>query len=223
MVSRLIKRSNGAGIRAFISIEIPHPIREQIALAAEPLKGVKGKMSWCSPNNMHITLKFLGECTRGRLGSISKNLAAIGARHAPFKLTFGGVGVFPGPASPRIIWLGVSDGADHLASLAKDVRASMESIGFKPESRPFRPHITLCRVKYLKSTQELGATIKNLPEAKIEPINADHIFLMRSQLRPKGAIYTVIERICFSGQDKSSEDNSPVDAPSENATQEILT
>ncbi len=206
MIAVLGNESNRlSGIRSFISIEIPQPIREQMVLAPEPLKSVRGKFSWSSTNNLHITLKFLGDCTRGRLEAISKKLAEIAASHAPFDLSFDGVGVFPGHSAPRIVWLGVKDGCERLVKLARDVADSMEQIGFKKESRPFRPHITLARVKYLSSRDQLRTAIERMPKVHIDPMRARHIFLMRSQLNPKGAIYTVIERLCFSGQDASEE------------------
>jgi len=194
-----------SGIRSFISIEIPQPIKEQMVLVPTPLKSVRGKFSWASTNNLHITLKFLGDCTRGRLEAISKRLSEIAARHAPFNLSFDGIGVFPGHSAPRIVWLGIKDGREQLVNLAKDVAESMEQIGFKKESRPFRPHITLARVKHLSSRNELRAAIEKMPKVHIDPMRARHIFLMRSQLNPKGAIYTVIERLFFSGQDTPSE------------------
>lgn len=210
MTARLAKRATRPnGIRSFISIEIPRPIREQMVRALEPLKSVRGKFNWSSTNNLHITLKFLGDCTRGRLELISKRLADIAARHRPFEMTFGGVGVFPSHAAPRIIWLGVKDGVEQLLKLSKDVTDSMEEIGFKKESRPFRPHITLARIKYLSSRDALKASIEALPQVHIDGMTADHIFLMRSQLRTKGAIYTVIERLCLSGGETHPEAQPP--------------
>ncbi|MBN2209327.1 MAG: RNA 2',3'-cyclic phosphodiesterase [Candidatus Coatesbacteria bacterium] len=206
MTEVLPRESNKlSGIRCFISIEIPQAIRKQIVQVPEALKSVKGKFSWSGTNNLHITLKFLGDCSRGRLEAISRRLAGIAAHHAPFDLSFEEVGVFPGHSSPRIVWLGVKDGRDVLVKLASDVADSMEEIGFKKEPRPFRPHITLARVKYLSSRDELRAAIERMPNANIERMRASHIFLMRSQLNPKGAIYTVIERLCFSGQGNASE------------------
>jgi len=210
MVSKIIRlTTRNNGVRAFISIEIPHPIREEIARLAEPLKGIRGRVSWSGPNNMHMTLKFLGDCTRGRLGAISKKLAAIGARHKPFQIGFEGMGVFPRPAAPKVIWLGIGEGKEPLAQLANDVRSSMESIGFKPETRPFKPHITLGRVKYLTQPYELADAMASVPKISIEPVIADYIYLMRSQLDPKGAVYTVIERLSLSG---TTESTPPSDA-----------
>ena len=209
MSVRLVKRAKRSnGIRSFISIEIPRPIREQMVHVSEPLKKVRGKFNWSSTNNLHITLKFLGDCTRGRLESISKRLAEIASRHNPFEMTFGGVGVFPSHSAPRIVWVGVKDGLERLVNLSKDVADSMEEIGFKKESRPFRPHITLARVKHLSSRNELKSAIEALPQVEIDSMTADHIFLMRSQLRARGAVYTVIERLCFSGG-QSAPDSQP--------------
>lgn len=207
LVSEVLPRESNRsnGIRCFISIEIPQPIRKQMVQVPEPLKNVKGKFSWSGTNNLHITLKFLGDCSRGRLDAISRRLAQIAAHHAPFDMSFEDVGVFPGHSSPRIVWLGVKDGRDQLVKLASDVDDSMEEIGFKKEVRPFRAHVTLARVKSLSSRDELRAAIERMPKANIERMRASHIFLMRSQLNPKGAVYTVIERLCFSGQDSSSE------------------
>lgn len=210
MIAKLAKGSNRlSGIRSFISIEIPRPIREQMVLVPESLKSIRGKLSWSNTNNLHITLKFLGDCTRRRLESISKGLAEIAASHTRFDLSFDGVGVFPGHSAPRIVWLGIRDGREQLVKLAKDVADSMEGIGFKKEPRPFRPHITLARIKYLSSRDALKDAIENMPEVNVSPMMAKYIFLMRSQLNPKGAIYTVIERLCFSGQDNAPEDTPP--------------
>lgn len=192
------------GVRSFVSIEIPRPIREKIVMVPEPLKHVKGKVGWSNANNLHITLKFLGDCTRGRLEAISKKLADIAARHKPFELSFEGIGLFPGPSKPRIIWLGIERGRKQLEALAEDVDVSMDSIGFKREAKRFRPHITLGRVKFLSSVTELKSAMDRIPKVTIEPMLAEHIFLMRSQLNPKGAVYTIIERLFFTGGEERS-------------------
>ncbi len=210
LIAKLARESNRlSGIRSFISIEIPRPIREQMVLVPESLKSIRGKFSWSNTNNLHMTLKFLGDCTRRRLEAISKRLAEIAASHKRFDLSFDGVGVFPGYSAPRIVWLGIKDGREELVKLARDVADSMEQIGFKREARPFRPHITLARIKYLSSRDELKTAIERMPKVNVGPMMAKYIFLMRSQLNPKGAVYTVIERLCFSGQDSASEDTPP--------------
>ncbi|MBN1591680.1 MAG: RNA 2',3'-cyclic phosphodiesterase [Candidatus Coatesbacteria bacterium] len=199
-----------SGIRAFISIEIPKPIREQMIGVPEPLKEVKGKFSWSSTNNLHITLKFLGDCTRRRLEAISKRLSEIAASHMQFGISFEGVGVFPSFSAPRIVWLGIKDGREQLVKLANDISDSMEAIGFKKEAKPFRPHITLARIKYLGSKPEFKTAVGEISNTKISPMAAKYIFLMRSQLNPKGAIYTVIERMCLADPAGTREGAVPI-------------
>ncbi|HET7037106.1 MAG TPA: RNA 2',3'-cyclic phosphodiesterase [Thermomicrobiaceae bacterium] len=183
--------------RLFVAIELPDAVHRRVAEVVSRLAGVGWRAKWVNPAGVHVTLKFYGNVAVGRLDELGAALSAAVAGRAPFALRVDGPGVFPSPRRPRVIWLGLEGELDALSSLARDVERVSAPLGFAPEERPFRPHITVARVR-----PEQQATISGLEDqfarlAALPPIpfRVDHLTLMRSQLRRDGPIYTAVRRI----------------------------
>ena len=174
-------------VRAFIAVEPSAEIRNQIAAAGQELRGA-GRLSFVSPNLMHITLKFLGEVPESQIQKIAASLDDISA--APYTLHASGISTFGRP--PRVIKAEVHDGGA-TASLAADVESRMAKLGFKREEKPFSPHITIARVKeYSPVLQPKIATIK---ERDFGTCDIAAVLLKKSVLTPSGPIYTTIHRV----------------------------
>jgi len=174
-------------VRAFIAVEPSAEIRNEISAAGQNLRGA-GRLSFVSPNLMHITLKFLGEVPESQIQKIAASLDDISA--APYTLHASGISTFGRP--PRVIKAEVHDGGA-TASLAADVESRMEKLGFKREEKPFSPHITIARVKeYSPALQPKIATIK---ERDFGTCDIAAVLLKKSVLTPSGPIYTTIHRV----------------------------
>lgn len=182
-------------IRAFISIEIPQEIKEKISLIQEQLRVIETPISWVRLDSIHLTLKFLGNIPEEQIPDIKKCIVTAVSGISPFKVNVKGGGVFPNLNYPRVIWLGLEDKTDSLFKLQKGIDGCLEKIGFEPEERGFTPHLTLGRVKSLKGKNQLIRTIHIYKDIEVGEIYVDRIKLMRSQLNPAGAIYTVLEKV----------------------------
>jgi 2'-5' RNA ligase len=158
-------------------------------LAPQPLR-------WARPEGIHLTLKFLGDTDTGRIEDIVRALGQAVASHQAFELSIGGLGCFPNQRKPRVLWVGVQDPDQRLRRLAASVDDAMAGLGWKRENRPFTGHLTLARVKKYASNRdkqalgELLSTVEVTDVLGVLPVQNVH--LMRSQLRPDGAIYTAL-------------------------------
>ncbi|MBI3599232.1 MAG: RNA 2',3'-cyclic phosphodiesterase [Nitrospinae bacterium] len=182
-------------IRAFISIEIPQEVREKISLIQEQLKTVETPVSWVRPQSIHLTLKFLGNISEAQIQDIGNCISTAANGINPFTVNIRGTGVFPNLNYPRVIWLGLEDKTDSLFRLQKGIDGCLSKIGFEAEERGFTPHLTVGRIKSLRGKNQLIRTIHIYRDIEAGEIAVDKINLMRSQLNPAGAIYTVLEEI----------------------------
>jgi 2'-5' RNA ligase len=149
------------------------------------------RASWPRAENLHLTLKFLGEIARSRVEALT-NAAARAARNSQaFKLAIGGAGSFPPRGIPRVLWLGVADSSGGLARLQSRLEEECAREGFKREERPFHPHLTLAR---LRAPQQARRLAKRHQEIGFEAIEfaVTELVVMRSELGPGGSRYTKI-------------------------------
>jgi 2'-5' RNA ligase len=187
------------GIRAFVAVNIPEPIRAALAEAQGRLKAASADVSWTAPHNVHITLKFLGEIGESGVARVGWALERAAAPHAPFTAAVGGFGVFPPKGLPRAVWAGVLEGAESLVSLQVSVEHALAVLKFPREGRRFTPHLTLGRVRSPRNADALVEAVTGLGSDPLGTFTVDHIDLMRSQLNPKGSIYTVLREIPLRG------------------------
>lgn len=183
-------------IRSFIAIELPQEIKVELARAQDMLRpqehpGVK----WVEPESIHLTLKFLGNISSGRVPQI-EGAVREAARGVPaFHLEIGGLGVFPNTQRPRVAWVALRGEVEKLAGLQEGIDSALLPLGFPRESRPFTPHLTLARVRERASPQERRSFGELVMSTKFEarlPLEVSAISLMRSRLTPAGAIYSRI-------------------------------
>jgi RNA 2',3'-cyclic 3'-phosphodiesterase len=132
-------------VRAFIAIEIADPARSAVVAYLETLRATADGVAWTRPENLHLTLKFLGNVEGARLPSLTERVHGVAAAQPAFALRVAGVGAFPSLARPRVLWVGVR--APELAALAVAVDRACVAEGFPPEPRPLHPHVTLGRVR----------------------------------------------------------------------------
>lgn len=175
-------------MRLFVAIELNAQVKRAVAAVRDRLAEFDRAVRWVRPEQMHLTLKFLGETEDSRAADISKALAIVAEGAAPFDLVTTGAGCFPPRGKVRVVWAGLED-CDGLRTCQEGVEAALEPLGFARESRPFSPHLTVGRVQDDRSDGQLRERVAGL---KIERISqpVDSIVLMQSELRPQGARYT---------------------------------
>lgn len=180
-------------MRLFVALELPEGHRASLAGVCE--EGRRGGVRWVAADNVHLTLKFLGEVDEGLVPGIERALAEVAGSAQPFALALEGGGCFPNARSPRVIWVGVGEGADGASRLAVEVERALKPLGFAPEKRRFRPHLTIGRPKDPRAAA--GATAEKIEQLRgfgAPAAEAAALALIKSTLTPEGAVYEVVRR-----------------------------
>jgi 2'-5' RNA ligase len=178
-------------VRLFIAVNIPDEMRSKIWDSAAPLREQGDAIRWVEPEGMHLTLKFLGEVSVDREESVGLALEAAATGVVPFTVRFVGFGAFPSTRRPKVIWVGC-ESHSALQLLQRQVEERMGEIGFPNETRAFRPHLTLGRLRRHAEPSRLRGMVGLLDQLDF----ADEVFvptveLMESELKPTGVTYTV--------------------------------
>ena len=170
-------------MRTFVAIEVSdkdvlnsiHKIQTELNIKAKPVE----------LHNMHFTVQFLGEVSEEMVGKISDALNSI--EFSAFSISFMGVGVFPKPSFPRVIWIGTKDGINELEKLAEMIRTKLSQIGFHPDKK-FKPHVTIFRVK--NKIEGISDKLERFSSYYFGKQTVSEIKLKKSELTPNGPIYT---------------------------------
>ena len=186
-------------IRSFIAIELPREIKLAIARLQDKLKASGGApVRWVDPDNIHLTLKFLGDIDTGITGRIAAALEEAARGTHPFKVEVSGLGVFPNPRRVQVVWVGLTGELEKLGQLQKRIEDGLVPLGFPAEGRAFTPHLTLARVRDYAGPderQKLGQLIEKTEFDVKYAIKVNTVQLMRSQLTREGPVYTRISTI----------------------------
>lgn len=183
-------------LRCFIAIEIPEPVKKNISEFIDILRKYNADIRWITPENLHLTLKFLGSTPEVLLPKIRESLINIVLSHEPFYIKIYTTGVFPNRRHPRVIWIGVED-SGILKKLKKDIDDSLVLLGYLKEDKEFTPHLTLGRVRSQKRIADLVKELDNFREKDFGSVNVESIKLMKSELKPKGAEHSCLHEIPF--------------------------
>jgi 2'-5' RNA ligase len=190
--------------RLFIAVELPEGVLQAISAVQNDLKKrlPERALRWVRPEGIHLTLQFLGDVERDRVDELADALAQAAADRRRIDLAIEGLGCFPNPRRPRVLWLGIGGEVAKLRLLQQAVEAETKPLGFQPEGRPFSPHLTLARVQRNASRSdvaEVGASIERRKTGRVADFAADGISLIRSQLKPSGAEYTQVAHVALDG------------------------
>ena len=185
-------------IRTFIACDIPNTIRKKIASFQSTLREYRADIKWVRPESIHITLKFLGDVEESKIQAVVQAVGQAAKSKVPFTTSIEGTGTFPNDRSPRILWIGIQEGADRLADLASRMEEAFFLLGFPKEKRSYSAHLTLGRVRSLHRIQD---TIRALHSTPFEAgsFRVDEIVVMKSDLQSTGAVYTPLHRIKLEG------------------------
>lgn len=190
-------------IRSFLALDPPEAIRREIGKVQERLrKMIRGDLRWVRTESIHLTLKFFGDIPRNAVPGISAAAGGVAAGFAPFDLSIGGVGVFPDIDRPRVVWLGMNGEVERLAAFQQELERAIQAIGFPREERPFRPHLTLARIKSPKGVMGLAQVLERGGDYAAGRFTAAGLVLFKSDLTPGGAIYSRIAEYPFAGENR---------------------
>ncbi len=178
-------------MRCFIAIEIDKNLKSEIQKIVSELKRSKADIKWVSIEGFHLTLKFLGEIKEETAKKIETRLRKVCKAHPEFSLSVTGTGVFPDYSRPRVLWIGI-ERSEPLRRLFESIEEEMQKLGFEKETRRFNPHITIGRVKSQRGIKETLKDLRRYREHNFGKIDVTGISLMKSILKPTGAIYETL-------------------------------
>ena len=182
-------------MRLFVALEIPSAVRESLADLLKTLRAASPQTRWVRPENLHVTLKFIGEVPEIKVGAIRSALASVGSDQ-PVKLDFRGLGFFPNEKHPRVFWAGI-EASPNLKILAAEIENAMEKLGIPREQRPFSPHLTLARFEPPRLANQLHTTIQEHAARDFGSLRTNQFHLIESKLKRSGAEYTTVESFPF--------------------------
>jgi 2'-5' RNA ligase len=191
-------------LRTFIAIELAESLRIALQRVQEKLKfqTPPGSVRWVGPDGIHLTLKFLGDTSRSRVSEIESALQAACAGFERFEFSVEGRGCFPNFRRPRVIWVAVREKSGALLRLQAAIERNVAPLGWPTEERAFSPHLTLGRVSKGaddRMTVAVGQAVEKFVVEQIGQQEVSAVSLMRSDIRPTGAIYSRLSHITLAG------------------------
>jgi 2'-5' RNA ligase len=187
-------------VRLFVALEIPTAVRGNLAALIEELRAAdaaaaKNKARWVRPENLHVTLKFIGNVDAGKLEAIRAVLGEV-RTGGDVELRFRGVGFFPNEKRPRVLWAGIA-ASPNLAPLAAEIDARLEKLGIARETREYAPHLTLARFDPPGISEKLRAAAQENATREFGAVRTGEFHLFESKTRPTGAEYTRLSSFSF--------------------------
>ena len=181
--------------RVFCAVELPEDVREGLREHIRRLREAvpEAAASWTRVENIHLTLKFFGNVDLARISAISDAAARAVREFSPLKIGVGGTGVFPKPSRAQVLWIGVSDPSGQLSSLQRQLENECAKKGFEKEDRPYRPHLTIARLRKPEGARRLAETHLQMKFDPVE-IELDELVVFRSELSSKGSRYTAVSQ-----------------------------
>ena len=187
-------------MRVFVALEIPSNVRRELASLIANLREATGQSSknsprWVRPENIHLTLKFIGEVAKDKIAAICGAFAGI-SRGEPIQLEFRDLGFFPNERKPRVLWAGIA-GWNRLEPLVADIETALARIGIPREQRAFQPHLTLARFEAARLDAKLLEAIAPSACRVFGSMDTREFHLIESKLKSSGAEYTTVQTFPF--------------------------
>jgi 2'-5' RNA ligase len=192
-------------LRAFIALEMPSLVKDIVRESQETLQRAGIHLRWVRPENVHLTLRFLGDITTDTAHGLRAVLGSLAEETPAFFLKIKGAGVFPGAARPRVLWLGLAGETDLLEGMYRRLSMLLSRQGVPEEKRPFRGHLTIGRAKGRLNADIVRTQLVEMNKTVSAPFSADRIGLFKSDLTAGGAVYTPLFQV-RSGQASSEGD-----------------
>ncbi len=182
-------------IRSFIAFDLDNDaVLRKITDVQNLLIKTGANLKLVKPENVHITMRFLGNITPPMVDKIFEEMKKV--QFIPFDVKIQGIGVFPHLRYPRVVWVGITEGADQMRSIFSQLEPRLRELGFAPDSKGFSPHLTIARVKSGRNKAELVKCISENANSEFGVIRAECLRLKRSNLTPKGPVYSTLKEFC---------------------------
>jgi 2'-5' RNA ligase len=186
-------------VRAFVAIEVNEEVRAALTDTQRKLKKSDAHVSWVKAENIHLSLAFLGDIFPRQVKGMSESLDEIGETCGSFAMEVAGVGSFGAAQKPRVIWAGIEEPPEELIEIQGYVATAAEGLGIPVDKRPFRPHITLGRVRSGRNVDALTSAMASVKNTRHGSVEVRRILLMRSVLKPQGAEYSILHETALKG------------------------
>jgi len=180
-------------IRSFIAIELPRETRACVERVTARLRTSSTDVRWVKTDDIHLTLKFLGDIEEGRIPEIAGCIEQCLQGIPPFPIAVRGLGAFPSDHNPQVIWIAAADESGRLPRMQDALEEGLSRLGFKKEKRPFAPHLTLGRLKSPRGKEAVRSGLAELKHTDCGSYSAEAVCLYKSDLRPSGSVYTLLE------------------------------
>lgn len=182
-------------IRCFIAFDLDNEVvLENLIKAQEAIASTGADLKLVKPENIHVTMKFLGETRVSLMERIHEEMQKV--VFTPFNVEIKGLGVFPNLRHIRVVWAGIRGGAEELKDIFNQLDSNLRMLGFKHDRKGFSPHITIARVRTGRNRAQLVRRIEELADYDFGVIRAKCLKLKKSVLTPKGPVYSVLKEIC---------------------------
>ena len=182
-------------MRCFVAIELPETVHERLAQLQDQLRPQMHGIGWTRPEQIHLTIKFLGEVPDTHVPKAIEAATAVIDQYGPFDLTVAGAGCFPPNGPARVLWVGIPSPPPQLIACQQALEQAMADLGIPPENRPYHPHLTLGRVKDFHAGREAQAAIEKVADFDAGGFTATELLMFQSVLQRTGPIHTVIARM----------------------------
>ncbi len=179
-------------VRAFLAIDLPGELKGGIERIQERLRQQVTGVRWTKAESIHLTLKFFGDVSDEEISALSGVVEKAAADAPPLSLGVGTLGAFPGTQKPRVLWIGMDGDTDALSRLQQGIERGLETCGFKREERSFKPHLTLGRCRDPREVTGLETAMGKKNEYRAGRFTAQGLTLFKSDLKPGGAVYSVL-------------------------------
>ncbi len=193
--------------RLFLAIMLPDAARQDVRNAQTVLREAMDAngIRWTPPAQLHYTLRFLGDVDEAQISAVEEAAVCAAAQVKPFRLGVGGVGVFPGQRRPQVLWIGATRSVPHFTRLAEYLERELTERDFVPETKLFRPHLTLARAKTADGEEMIAKTLPTLTDAnlfqnEISAFDVADFALVHSELKPAGPLYTVLKTFALGAE-----------------------
>ncbi len=182
-------------IRSFLAFDIESDtVLNRLATAQRQLVQTGADMKLVEPQNIHITIRFLGNITPAMVEEIFDEMKQV--EFTPFNVQIKGLGAFPNPRYPRVAWAGITQGAEQLKNIFNQLEPRLRGLGFTPDTRGFSPHLTIARVRSGRNKQQLADSLTKNANYEIGAVDARCLRLKKSALTPRGPIYSTLKEFC---------------------------
>ena len=181
-------------IRTFIALELPPAVISLFQEVQQDLKRLKIRARWVRPENIHLTLKFLGDVNPDDIDKIGTAMAGAAIDCPPVTVSVRGIGVFPGIKRPRVIWVGLGGDTQSLLALQSRLEQNLAGAGFPKDKRSFKAHLTLGRIKHTANPAVIRRMLMDYARLSAEEFTFNQVILFKSDLKPSGAVYSKLKQ-----------------------------